>query len=218
LPHRWPTQRPALDAYGRLLASTYHAVAEVTGERVVVDTSKLPSAAVLVGLLPGIEPYFVHLVRDPRAVSHSWTRRRQRLGVDWEEQSVRHGPMHSTIRWLAYNRAAESLRKQGRRITTVRYEDFTRAPKSTIARILETLDEHPADLPFADEATVRLGGNHNLVGNPSRFSTGEIAIRNDDEWLRTPRRMNQIVTTALAMPSLGRYGYTVRPRAGENAP
>src|SRR5438067_9142701 len=69
----------ALDRYAPLAASLYRAIADVTGAKVVVDSSKRPSDAALLPLLEGVDPYFIHLVRDPRAVAFSWRGQKREL-------------------------------------------------------------------------------------------------------------------------------------------
>lgn len=61
-----------LDVLGRL----YKAIRAVTGSRVIVDSSKFPSYGYLLGMVPSVDLYAVHLVRDPRAVAYSWQRKR----------------------------------------------------------------------------------------------------------------------------------------------
>lgn len=74
---------PALDRafsrrlaeYRALLRRLYGAIAEASGCRIVLDSSKSPAyGLVLAGT--GGRLFLIHLVRDPRAVAHSWTRHR----------------------------------------------------------------------------------------------------------------------------------------------
>ena len=75
--HTWRVLSRGLHCAGirehaALMTRTYLAIAELRGARVIVDTTKIPGEAALLPRLPGIVPYFVHLVRDPRAVAWSW--------------------------------------------------------------------------------------------------------------------------------------------------
>ncbi|MBC7238020.1 MAG: sulfotransferase, partial [Chloroflexi bacterium] len=63
---------PFLSRHLRHLAALYRAIRQVTGCRMIVDSSKMPSHALLLGMLPGVELYMVHLVRDPRATAYAW--------------------------------------------------------------------------------------------------------------------------------------------------
>jgi hypothetical protein len=62
---------PALAGYRRVMDRVYAAIADVTGCHTIVDTSKRPSYAVVARGLPSMDPYFLHLVRDPRASAYS---------------------------------------------------------------------------------------------------------------------------------------------------
>jgi len=70
----------SLQAFAGVTQQLYRALFDVTGARVVVDSSKRASNAAMLGMLSDVEPYFLHLVRDPRAVAHS--RQRPKLNPD----------------------------------------------------------------------------------------------------------------------------------------
>jgi hypothetical protein len=55
-----------------------------------------------------------------------------------------------------------------------------------------------------------LGANHIVAGNPSRFETGPVAVRADDEWRRRLPRRSQLLVALLTMPLLRRFGYVGR--------
>jgi hypothetical protein len=117
---------PALSEYADIVARLYQGIVQVTGARVVVDSSKLPSQAAVLALLPQIEPYFVHLVRDPRATAYSRERLKTWPGARPEEYPPRTDAVKSTIGWVATNLAAEAvrLRSHADHWHRVRYEDF----------------------------------------------------------------------------------------------
>jgi hypothetical protein len=72
-------------------------------------------------------------------------------------------------------------------------------------------------LPFIGERTARLEPNHTVSGNRSRFSTGEVTFRLDDEWRRRAA-VRRTAVTGLALPWLQRYGYPVRPSGRSSVP
>ena len=78
LPRRPKRCRTALSAYGKLIEQLYSVIQAVSGEQVIVDSSKSPAHALILSQLPGVEVNVVHLVRDPRAVAFSWQRQPQR--------------------------------------------------------------------------------------------------------------------------------------------
>jgi hypothetical protein len=211
---------PLLDAYTRTMAALYRTVADVTDARVIVDSSKKYSGAALLRLLPGVDAHIVHLVRDPRAVVYSWKRRKVNVDDAGRRESLpRHGPLFSSLQWMQVNLMTEVVcRRHGSaRSILVRYEDFAARPRSTVREIVDFVDERPKSLPFVDERTAELGTNHTVWGNVSRFETGPVTVREDEEWLQKLSRASRVTTTAVTVPMLHRYGYRIRDDAHRRA-
>ncbi|MEN3307960.1 MAG: hypothetical protein V7603_4162 [Micromonosporaceae bacterium] len=212
---------PALERYRAVMARVYAAIAEVTGCHTVVDSSKRPSYALVVRRLAGCDPYFVHLVRDPRACAYSW-RAEGYLGGSGAPVRAR-GPLGATLRWNALNLGAELVRHAcgpGRTLL-LRYEDFAAAPREVLARVVHLCGALPDASAFLDARTVRVPVSHAIAGNPVRYHTGEVAIREDGRWRDRQRPADRAVATAVALPLLRRYGYRLSPRpapAGAAAP
>lgn len=206
---RWKAARSSsrvIDHYADATARMYRSIAEVTGARVIVDSSKRPTYAALLSRLPGVEPYFVHLVRDPRAVAYSWQRHKEELVV--------HSPFHSSLRWITWNIAIGSVVRRQPGSVLVRYEDFVARPREVLERITGMVGEFPKVFPLADgDRAVLLSRKHSASGNPNRFKTGKIELREDDEWKRHLKRSDVVVATLISLPSLARYGYPTRPSA-----
>jgi hypothetical protein len=199
----------SLQAFADVTQRLYRALFDVTGARVVVDSSKRASNAAMLGMLSDVEPYFLHLVRDPRAVAHS----RQRPKLNPDRPIPGHmgvsSVFNSATSWLAWNLTSEAvLRRQDPRSgMRLRYEDFAADPRGATATIVRFLDEAERDLPFVDEKTVRLRGNHTVSGNPARYVHGIVPIREDDEWRSRMPIRQRIAVTFATLPGLLRYGY-----------
>ena len=90
---------------------------------------------------------------------------------------------------------------------TLRYEDFVAAPADVLARVL-AFAQLDADVrtSVADDQAV-LNVDHTINGNPDRFVTGAVPIREDTRWLRSQRLAPWSVTTTVTAPLLRRYGY-----------
>ena len=207
---------PALDPVRAVTAQLVRAVADVTGTRVVVDSSKrAQDAAVLTGL-PDVDHYVLHMVRDPRAVAFSWGKRDKTIRVAGGTRPMgSRGLLSSVSRWLENGLGAAALRPHlpADRWMFLRYEDFAAQPRATIDRILTFLGEDAAS-PFVDDDTVVLDVNHTVAGNPNRFRTGPVTIRLDDEWSRRMPRSRQLLVQALTWPlrrSLRRGPAPARP-------
>jgi hypothetical protein len=196
-----PTGWPALDRYQVVADRLYRAVAKATEARVVVDTSKRPGDAALLHLLPGIDPYFVHMVRDPRAVLYSWRRR---------NPATR--PLATLGNWSTYAVLHEAIRVvhgRGRSIH-IRFEDFLARPRQVVERTLSLLRESPADLSFLADRSVQLSSNHTIAGHWMRFYKESVELRTDDEWRSRQPRRELIAATVVTLPLLVRYGYPIR--------
>jgi hypothetical protein len=212
LSHRPGRGSGELDDYIEVLDSLYRGISEVTGARVIVDSTKSLQDAAVLRLVPGVDPYLVHLVRDPRAVAHSMGRK-VLLQADASEpvNMPRSSPASSAAGWTRVNVAAEvvRLRYGTARSTRVRYEDVAADPRAVTGSLARFVGEQARGMEFLDENTVVLPGNHTVWGNSSRFRTGRLEVRDDDEWRRGLARSGRLISTALALPLLARYGYPV---------
>lgn len=207
------TPWPALAGYRQVMAEVYAAVRAVTGCRTVVDSSKRPSYALVVMGLPGVDVHVVHLVRDPRASAYSWRTRRYTGAAG--TQVRRRGAVDATLRWDLLNLGSEAvLHRAGTdRALQLRYEDFAAVPRQTVETVSALLGGPAADTAFQDERTVAVPESHALAGNPARYQTGTVVVRQDAEWWRTQPRRDHWLASALALPLLWRYRYRVRPPA-----
>ncbi|MDQ3660318.1 MAG: sulfotransferase [Actinomycetota bacterium] len=219
--HTWQLlKRPAdrlpqdavLKRYSEAMLDLYRQIATTTGARVVIDSSKRPSDAALLRLLPGITPYYVHLVRDPRAVAFSWTRKKAQLDRHRPALMSPHSVLDSAMSWLSWNLAAEALRKRAGtdHFSLVRYEDFVTRPHEVLEGILRLVGETATSVPLSDDGTAHLSTNHTVSGNPDRFSTSRVKLREDREWRSRQATGDRLLTTLVALPLLHRYHYAVR--------
>ena len=193
-----------LISYGRL----YEAIASVTGSRVIVDSSKEPAHGRAMSLVPGIDFYVVHLIRDPRAAAYSWLKKKYQPDSETREYMARFSPAKSAALWDSWNASAEALwRTSPQRYLRLRYEDFVADPRESFKEILTLIDEHDAVPPLASEREVKLGVSHTVSGNPNRFETGAVELRHDREWREKMEPRDRTLVTALTFPLLKRYGY-----------
>lgn len=186
-------------------------LAEATEATVVVDTSKRALDAAVMASIADVDSYVLHLVRDSRAVVHSW-RRRKTFTVSGQTRSMGTRGLAGTVRrWSVNAVSAEALRHRlpPRQWLSLRYEDFADQPQHTIEAVIAFLQE-PGSAPFVDERTARLAPNHIVAGNPSRFVTGDVVIRRDDAWRTEMPLRDQRLVAGLTSPLLLRYGYLRR--------
>jgi hypothetical protein len=195
--------------YAGILSRLYAAIARTTDTSVIVDSSKWPADAALLRHTSGVNPFFVHVIRDPRGVVLSRQRRVARRNGHVVRLDRTH-LIHDSVGWLATNLAAElvCIRMGWHRCVQIRYEDFVRHPWTTVHRIASLIDHQIAHVPFnASDRTTNLSENHTVGGNRSRFRRGPIEIREDGRWRSQLPRADAVMTAALTSPLLRHYGY-----------
>lgn len=193
----------AVREHADLMARTYRAIAGRTGAHVIVDTTKIPGEAALLSNLPAVTPYFVHLVRDPRAAAYSWRHRKQYVYAM--------SAAKSTGYWDVFNLGSEAIaRRYPERSLFLRYEDFIADPAAAIDALLQLCGEDRDANPVRGRV-IELHVNHTVLGNPDRFHTGPTTIRaTDDKWRAGLPASAKLAAMTISWPLLGRYGYRYR--------
>jgi len=182
----------------------YEAIQKKSGCKVIVDASKNPTNAFILGQLPDIDLYVVHLVRDPRGTVSSWSKPKGYL---------RSFPMHTTtLWWLAYNLFSELLRFSIKKYVLVRYEDFVQDPSKHITKIAQAVTNQDITPNFIEGSQVWIDTQHMLGSNPDKLSSGQVMIK-DQHW-DLPWFKVWFVSLA-TFPLLLRYHY-VFPRPVQN--
>jgi hypothetical protein len=194
--------------YQLAMSRLFRAVARVGEARVVVDSSKQPPDAYLNAWNPEVEVFAVHLVRDPRAVAHSFSKQVREPQPDFEYMP-RSGPLGTTIRWDLRQGLCEGLlrRRLRSRYMRMRYEDLVREPAAAVRSIARFAREPDPDLGFLDGGRVEFEPNHTISGNPLRLRKGAIEIHADEAWRTRMSAGDKVLATAPALPLLKRYGY-----------
>lgn len=188
------------------LDALYRSIAEETGCRVIVDSSKHPIYGALLSQLPSVDLYLVHLVRHPSAVAHSWQRKKLMLdaGKDFHILS----PQETAVYWIVWNSGIEAFGRSLRgKHLLIRYEDFTTDPQGELRRIYRLLGEEPHELPVDSQGRFTMLGNHTVIGNPVKYNRGAITIRTDSEWQERFPASSRRLVTALTWPLMLKYGY-----------
>ena len=210
----------AAERYAMTLYRAYEEIARVSDASVIIDSSKYPLDAYLLASLTPIDLRVVHLVRDPRAVAHSWSRPKQRhVSHQAANDHMRQfSPAASTTIWSLWNGVIETVLRRAvrNRVLTVRYEDLLERPDEVLASTAAFADLDPAAGPSMRNHEVELGRNHMIAGNPVRFDRGTITLSLDDEWRTNMSALSTALATLPALPWLHRYGYPVRPEVATN--
>jgi len=203
--------------YANLVTTLYSLIFEKSRINVLVDSSKSPFFAEFLAGIPQLDLYVIHVVRDPRGVAYSWSRKKfdELAGRYMQRKSV----LSSAVHWVRYNRGAEKLKAiLGQRMVFVKYEDLAFRWNIVLESALKDLGLHTSvrtayqpDAVLPNEGVV-LGVAHTAGGNPSRAKTGHISIRLDTDWKHHFPLWKQLCVVAIAGPLMYRYGYVTSPR------
>lgn len=204
---------PEAARYAALMEDLYLTIARYTGAAAVVDSTKIPSGAALLLNLGGVEPYGVHLIRDPRASAYSWSKPKTKVVSGFEEKLTRVSVPRSTLQWLGYNVLTEWVGRRyamalgSERWRRLRYEDLMSEPMARSDALASWMGADPESTPFEEPDLARLSGGHTIAGNPDRFEAGKLSISPDERWKRDMRTSDRRLAEALSLPLMGRYGY-----------
>jgi len=224
-------------AYEDALSGLYRAIREVAGKTVVVDSSREVSQALMLARIPSIDLRVLHLVRDSRAVAFSNSRRKPQFRVyngsqhretvltssassklAFDEDGIqrilpRQGAVQSALLWTWRNAWASAIPRLRRRrkipYARLRYEDLVRAPRETIGSALDQLRLGRPDLSTIQGTYIKLGVNHAISGNPVKFNSSGVDLRDDDEWRSAMRERDRRTVTLITGHLMRRYGYAI---------
>ncbi|MBA3418169.1 MAG: hypothetical protein ACR2KO_11360 [Geodermatophilaceae bacterium] len=163
-----------------VMRTVLRTVTEVSGCSVIVDSSKRPTALVVFALIPGVELTPVHLVRDPRAVAFSESRRWQWEGVKAHLSPPGRGVLLSALHWVLTTVACHLVGSRFPGYRLLRFERLTALPEETMTAVSNGLGLIPP--PFVAADAVQLAPSHVVNGNPSRFGSRLRKIKADERW------------------------------------
>jgi hypothetical protein len=193
---------------------------EVTGARIVIDSSKVALRLNYLLRIPSLEIRVIHVIRDGRAVSLTYTD--EWNFADAASPELRGGgsgnrrpPPRRTMaeaarEWRRSNEAAEAMLSTMPRgqWTKVRYEDLCADPTATLDRLAAFLDLDPSQARL-DFRSI----NQHVIGNGMRLDvTSEICL--DARWMDHLSARDLREFDAVAGDMNRRYGYNHLAHAG----
>src|SRR5215204_854197 len=208
-------------SYARLTLAFFESIRAVSGKPVIVDCSKISVRAYSLGMVPGIDLYIVHLVRDGRGVITSHRKSFEKglqAGIMWDHKdppmwktAVRRRALYlvSVVRWTVQNLAAEWVCTQlgPKRTMRLRYEDLVADPKTALERIGSLIELDLTDVAEAASSGKPMHAGHNIGGNKTKKS-GSITLRPDaKEWKSALSPTEQRLSWMFMGWLMRRYGY-----------
>jgi hypothetical protein len=197
--------RQKLTVYLTNLEKLYQTIQTTTGSKVIVDSTKASWYGYVLGLLPSIDLYVVHVVRNPKGVCYSLQQHKNK----GEAPSQWYNPLRASLSWNLKNYAVELLLKsQQKPYLRINYEDFVTHPQIAVQQILDLLDEKITELPFVSESEVKMSTDHLVTGSPSsRSETGIVSLKLDEKWKRNMVFRDKLIISGLTFPLLYSYKY-----------
>ncbi len=197
----WPRRRARLRAYAELMGELYRAIAEVSGAKVIVDSTKTAPHVYLMRQVPGVDLRVLHLARDSRGVAYSnakWVKLPSVMAQGGTFRA-RQSAWRTSRRWMLTNLKFHLLARLGVPTLFAKYETVAASPKEELRRVAGFLSApvEEGDLGFVHDGSADLPMGHLALGNAMRFGAGAIPIQVDEEWRKQ-------------LPSRLRYGYLAR--------
>jgi hypothetical protein len=205
-----PGQRDRTARYLELTRRVYRAVAEVSGEPIVVDSTKRPSTAYLLASYPGVRLRVVHMVRDPRGVLNSWSREVPLPDGAGPRDRLKRRPARQILRrWITVNLMIGHLERRGVPLLRLRYEDMVTDPRAAMRAVMELsgLTATDDDLAFIGPDGVNRAVSHVPTGGRVRFRTGPMPLRLDEKWRHEMPRSRQWLAAMVCGPVMRHYRY-----------
>lgn len=173
-------------AFLNVIASLYHHISEISGSKIIIDSSKSISWARLLQQIQNVDVKVLHLERSLVEVANSW--KKEIILPEYKDKRV-FMPKKSNFliikTWLKVKLLSRYLK--GESYFFVLYSDLQNDSEKEVERILEYL-EVTIQKPW-----VFLPG-HFIGGNPMRYSNkGEIRVSNKQDRLRNLNHLERIM-------------------------
>lgn len=215
--HCDPEFSNAVLEYRETLAVLYRALQHISGRRLIVESSKHPGQAFVLGASSEFHPRVIHLVRDSRGVAWSFQKQVVRPEItEGRKLMPQAAPTRSAWQWTLNNLPLHFLRARHVPRLVVQYESYARHPVEELKRIGSFLGLSDALSLSYSSSKLRLdfAAEHSLGGNPLRFSRAPLDLQVDEEWRIVMSRADRLRVGVLTLPLLVAYGYLGKSHAG----
>jgi len=205
----WLTREHQMPAdfkqYLQNLERLYHSIHHQTNCQVITDSTASAVYGYYLSLIPTVDFYVVHLVRDPRGFVHSSTQTKlTRRGLLWSKGRFF---LWNATTWLKKNLILELLfasRKD--KYLRVCYEDFITNPIETLKQV-EAMLGLPIATDFVKDNAIKVGTNHLTRGNIDAVKRSEekVVLKLDNRWKREMKWWKVFLVSMITWPLLLKY-------------
>jgi hypothetical protein len=209
-----PAWRARIRRIQRLDAALAQCLCNLTGKRIVVDSSKVGIRLKYLLRNPALDVRVIRLVRDGRAVALAYTDPARYAdakdphlwggGMGAKRDSERLPMAAAAHEWRRSNEEAEAILRhlEPTRWTEARYEELCADPPTTLGRLFAFMG-----VDAARAAPMPHKGEHHVVGNGMRLDA-DLKVRFDDRWKRMLTRVELKGFDSVAGKMNQRYGYS----------
>jgi hypothetical protein len=224
---------PEFQRYMTQTRALFAAIQQVSGTSIIVDSSKVPVRALILGLIPGIDLRVVHLVRDGRGVAWSLKKSYDRSMFRSEniqtlfssQRSFFQNIKASVIRydrrayiwlgfrlWVLSNLVSNWVREQlgTQRAMLCRYEDMIIHSEQVLNKISAFIN---VDLGQTTEKLthgVPLAPSCAFAGNEKILQEQVVHLRLDTRWIEQFPPVDRLIFYLLTGWLMRKYGYSNR--------
>lgn len=191
--------------YVSLLNKLYQVIKNVSGSKYILDSSKFPVYLHYILNLNDVRVRVIHLTRDPRGTSYSWSTKKQGSKGQSSELVGQHSFLKEATKWRLWNGLIRDMLKDVEYSVHTKWEDFLSDPCGESERIMGALNLEMSRPAFVSPTHVRLSIGHAFWGNSSRRLDGVTEIRKEEEWrLHMPRWKKSLI---YSLSGASKFGY-----------
>ncbi len=197
---------PRFARYAEYTMALFNAIADLSGAKVIVDSSKSPARALALSRVPGLDVRMLHLVRDVRGVAYSLRKlSARRPGDPRPKLPARRNNLRFAGTWAVVNFFCELVRPKipGPNLFT-RYEDYTADPDGMLSSVAGLLGVER--IPYTAGASYLMTQGHQVAGNEGRMRPVQ-AIATDETWRRQFSFVMQKGLYLMVLPLMLHYRY-----------
>jgi uncharacterized protein YsxB (DUF464 family) len=193
--------------YLNSLAIKYQAIHKHKSGQIITDSTIDALYGYYLSLIPSIDLYILHLIRDPRGVSYSWQQLKFASPSAKKPWTPQFPPSKSALNWLKRNIFIETKLARSKKYLRIHYEDLIENPTAVVTKIASMLNLKLENIDFIKENRISLGESHLIGGNLDAFKKGreEIVLKRDERWKQHMKWLDIMLVTFITWPLMLKY-------------
>ena len=189
--------KPLLDKYLEHNEKLYEIVSNLSGKKIIVDSSRNTQRLLALSLLNKFQLYPIHIIRDPRGVINTLINKDIR-----NYNEIRHNTILNLFHWNAKNYFSMKIidRLSTTRSVNILYKNFAAKPVTVIEGLKKMLNCKINYELDNGKFSINLGTGHIFSGNRERHKSGKITITEDTEWNEELSWLHKVLTSIISVP------------------